>query len=115
MLTNQNYVGELTSTAKEMRRALGNASDLMNQVHGDLVNRLEGVLTQSQKTLGAVEKTLANDSPLQSNLQETLAGAGRQSGCWRSHSTSTPSRCCGGRKRSASDLGTFGPGVPWTC
>jgi paraquat-inducible protein B len=71
---------EATSTATELRRTLENTSTLLAQVDGDLVPRLDTLLAESQKTLGAVERTLADDSPLQRDVQgalRELAGAGQ--------------------------------------
>ena len=74
------FTREATSTATEMRRTLENTSTLIAQVDGNLVPRLDAMLAESQKTLGAVERTLAADSPLQREVQGTLrelAGAGQ--------------------------------------
>jgi paraquat-inducible protein B len=63
---------EATSTLTVMRRTLEDVSSLTNQVDGDLVPHLQTAMTQSERTLGVVERTLASDSPLQRDLQGSL-------------------------------------------
>jgi paraquat-inducible protein B len=63
---------EATSTLAQLRRTLEDFSALSNRVDKDLVPRLQTTVTQSGKTLGAVERTLDPNSPLQRDLHGSL-------------------------------------------
>jgi paraquat-inducible protein B len=63
---------EAISTLTDMRRTLADFSVLTSRVNQELVPRLQTAVTQSQRTLGAVERTLDSDSPLQRDLHGSL-------------------------------------------
>jgi paraquat-inducible protein B len=63
---------EATSTFTEMRSTLESVSRLTRRVDEELVPRLGTTAAQSDRTLAAVERTLASDSPLQRDLHASL-------------------------------------------
>lgn len=69
--------GDLRQTLQQLDRTLASTNALVQRLDRDVAPEARGAIEDARKTLGAAEKVLAADAPLQQDLRETLRELGR--------------------------------------
>jgi paraquat-inducible protein B len=63
---------ELQQSLRVFKQTLDKAGQLTAQLNNDVAPEIAGAMKDVRKSLGTVERTLAEDAPLQQDLRETL-------------------------------------------
>ena len=63
---------DLQQSLHAFKQTLERAGQLAAQLNNDVAPEIAGAMKDARKSLGAVERTLAEDAPLQQDLHETL-------------------------------------------
>ena len=75
---------ELRKALKDLQATLGNLDTLTKHIDTQLTPEMRAAIQQARKTLGAAEKVLSTDSPVQGDLRETLDQVNRAAESLRS-------------------------------
>ncbi|MEO7241284.1 MAG: MlaD family protein [Variovorax sp.] len=74
---------DLRTTLATLNRTLGSADQVMRKVDKEMAPEVTAALKELRKTLASADRTLAQDSPLQQDLRETLQELTRAAGSIR--------------------------------
>ena len=75
---------ELRKALKDLQGTLANLDTLTKHIDTQLTPEMRAAIQQARKTLGAAEKVLSTDSPVQGDLRETLDQVNRAAESLRS-------------------------------
>ena len=63
---------DLRQSLRMLQHTLDSAGQLATQLNNDVAPEIAGAMKDARKSLGAVERTLAEDAPLQQDLRQAL-------------------------------------------
>jgi paraquat-inducible protein B len=74
---------DLRKSLATLNKTLGSAEQLAGRLNNDVAPEMTAAMKDVRKTLNAADKTLADDSPLQQDLRQTLQEVARAAGSLR--------------------------------
>jgi paraquat-inducible protein B len=74
---------DLRKSLATLNKTLGSAEQLAGRLNNDVAPEMTAAMKDVRKTLSAADKTLADDSPLQQDLRQTLQEVTRAAGSLR--------------------------------
>ena len=74
---------DLRKTLATLNQTLGSTERLVKSLHDDVSPEMAAALKDVRRTLGSAERTIADDSPLQQDLRQTLQEVARAAGSLR--------------------------------
>ncbi|SDE41296.1 paraquat-inducible protein B [Variovorax sp. CF079] len=74
---------DLRKTLATLNKTLGSAEQLAGRLNNDVAPEMTAAMKDVRKTLNAADKTLADDSPLQQDMRQTLQEVTRAAGSLR--------------------------------